>query len=239
MEKNMKTLMRQFLPVFMAVSLSIPLAVASDSAVAEESGGSFSYNVGFASEYWYRGVHQSDASVSFGADYENGGFYAGTWWADVGNGGDGSGKDGLEHDYYAGYGWSMGGADLYIGATGYYYTDNFDSDYEEMNFGIAMGPLSVDYADGKYDGSANQDYDYTSISLDLGFTGLPMTFTAGYWGGSSTLKGSVYTLDYATTVAGVDVGLQIGKNDDDITAGTGGTSTTDTTFGVFSLGYSF
>jgi hypothetical protein len=102
-----------------------------------------------------------------------------------------------------------------------------------------MGPLSVDYADGKYDGSANQDYDYTSISLDLGFTGLPMTFTAGYWGGSSTLKGSVYTLDYATTVAGVDVGLQIGKNDDDITAGTGGTSTTDTTFGVFSLGYSF
>ena len=64
----MKTLMRKILPVFMAVSLSIPLAVASESAVAEE-GGSISYNVGFASEYWYRGVHQSDASVSFGADY--------------------------------------------------------------------------------------------------------------------------------------------------------------------------
>ena len=145
----MKTLMRKVLPVFMAVSLSIPLAVASESAVAEE-GGSISYNVGFASEYWYRGVHQSDASVSFGADYENGGFYLGTWWADVGNGGDGSGKDGLEHDYYAGYAFSTMGMDMYVGATGYYYTDNFDSDYEELNFGIAMGPVSIDYADGKY-----------------------------------------------------------------------------------------
>ncbi|MFL2568625.1 MAG: TorF family putative porin [Gammaproteobacteria bacterium] len=234
----MKTLMRKILPVFMAVSLSIPLAVASESAVAEE-GGSISYNVGFASEYWYRGVHQSDASVSFGADYENGGFYLGTWWADVGNGGDGAGKDGLEHDYYAGYAFSAMGMDMYVGATGYYYTDNFDSDYEELNFGVSMGPISIDYADGKYDGSAVQDYDYTSIALDLAGIGLPMTFTAGYWGGDSTLKGNVYTLDYSTTVSGVDVGLQIGKNDDDITAGTGGTSTTDTTFGVFSLGYSF
>ena len=234
----MKTLMRQFLPTFMALSLSLPIAIASESAIAEEGNGSFSYNVGFSSEYWYRGVHQSDSSVSFGADYENGGFYAGTWWADVGNGGDGSGKDGLEHDYYAGYGWSMGGAELYIGATGYYYTDNFDSDYEEMNFGIAMGPISLDYSDGKYKTATDDSYDYTSVALDLSVIGLPVTFTAGYWGGG-TLKGNVYTLDYGTTIADVDVGLQVGKNDDDITAGTGGTSTTDTTFAVFSLGYSF
>ena len=233
----MKTLMRKVLPVFMAVSLSIPLAVASESAVAEE-GGSISYNVGFASEYWYRGVHQSDASVSFGADYENGGFYLGTWWADVGNGGDGSGKDGLEHDYYAGYAFSTMGMDMYVGATGYYYTDNFDSDYEELNFGIAMGPVSIDYADGKYKTATDDSYDFTSVALDLAVVGLPMTFTAGFWGGD-TLKGNVYTLDYATTVAGVDVGLQVGRNDDDITQGSRGASSVDTTFGVFTLGYSF
>lgn len=233
----MKTLMRKILPVFMAVSLSIPLAVASESAVAEE-GGSISYNVGFASEYWYRGVHQSDASVSFGADYENNGFYLGTWWADVGNGGDGSGKDGLEHDYYAGYAFSAMGMDMYVGATGYYYTDNFDSDYEELNFGIAMGPVSIDYADGKYKTATDDSYDFTSVALDLAVVGLPMTFTAGFWGGD-TLKGNVYTLDYATTVAGVDVGLQVGRNDDDITQGSRGASSVDTTFGVFTLGYSF
>ena len=236
----MKILLNKILFAFSVIAISIPFALASESAVAEE-GGSISYNVGFASEYWYRGVHQSDSSVSFGADYENGGFYAGTWWADVGNGGDGSGKDGLEHDYYAGYAFSMGGMDMYVGATTYYYTDNFDSDYEEFNFGVAMGPISIDVADGNYDGSSVTDtgYTYTSIALDLGVVGLPMTFTAGYWGGDSSLKGNVYTFDYGTTVSGVDVGLQVGMNDDDITAGTGGTSTTDTTYATFSLGYSF
>ena len=85
----MKILLNKILFAFSIIAISIPFALASESAVAEE-GGSISYNIGFASEYWYRGVHQSDASVSFGADYENGGFYAGTWWADVGNGDDGS-----------------------------------------------------------------------------------------------------------------------------------------------------
>ena len=104
-----------------------------------------------------------------------------------------------------------------------------------------MGPISIDVADGNYDGSSVTDtgYTYTSIALDLGVVGLPMTFTAGYWGGDSSLKGNVYTFDYGTTVSGVDVGLQVGMNDDDITAGTGGTSTTDTTYATFSLGYSF
>ena len=235
----MKKIRENILSIFLTSLFMIPTAFSSESAVADDHGGSFSYNIGFVSEYWYRGVHQSDSSVSFGADYENGGFYAGTWWADVGKGGDGSANGGLEHDYYAGYGFSMGGADLYVGATGYYYTDNFDSDYEELNFGIAMGPIAIDFADGQYDGSTIKDYTYTSIALDLSMVGLPMTLTAGYWGDDSTLKGNVYTLDYGTTISGVDVGLQIGRNDDDITAGTGGSSTADTTFAVFSLGYSF
>ena len=116
-----------------------------------------------------------------------------------------------------------------------------DSDYEEFNLGAAMGPIAIDFADGNYDGSSVTDtgYTYTSIALDLAMIGLPMTLTAGYWGGDSSLKGNVYTLDYGTSVSGVDVGLQVGRNDDDITAGTGGSSTADTTFAVFSLGYSF
>ena len=227
----MKKIRQNILSIFFLSVFMIPTAFSSESAVADEHGGAISYNIGYMSEYWYRGVHQSDSAVSFGADYENGGFYAGTWWADV--------DSGLEHDYYAGYGFSVGGADLYVGATGYYYTDNFDSDYEEINIGVAMGPIAIDFADGQYDGSTIKDYTYTSIALDLSMVGLPMTLTAGYWGDDSTLKGNVYTLDYGTTISGVDVGLQIGRNDDDITAGTGGSSTADTTFAVFSLGYSF
>ena len=40
----MKTLMRKMLSAFMAIALMAPIAVASESAVAEES--SISYNVG-------------------------------------------------------------------------------------------------------------------------------------------------------------------------------------------------
>ena len=227
----MKKIRQNILSIFFLSVFMIPTAFSSESAVADEHGGAISYNIGYMSEYWYRGVHQSDSAVSFGADYENGGFYAGTWWADV--------DSGLEHDYYAGYGFSVGGADLYVGATGYYYTDNFDSDYEEINIGVAMGPIAIDFADGQYDGSAIKDYTFTSVALDLSMVGLPMTLTAGYWGDDSSLQGNVYTLDYGTTVSGVDVGLQIGRNDDDITAGSRGASSKDTTFAVFSLGYSF
>ncbi len=228
----MKKMRENILSIFLTSVFMIPTAFSSESAVAEE-GDAISYNIGYMSEYWYRGVHQSDSAVSFGADYEVGGFYLGTWWADV--------DTGLEHDYYGGYAFSAMGMDMYAGFTGYYYTDNFDSDYEEFNFGVAMGPIAIDFADGNYDGSSVTDtgYTFTSVALDLAMVGLPMTLTAGYWGGDSSLKGNVYTLDYGTTVSGVDVGLQIGRNDDDITAGSRGASSVDTTFAVFSLGYSF
>ena len=99
----MKKMRENILSIFLTSVFMIPTAFSSESAVAEE-GGAISYNIGYMSEYWYRGVHQSDSAVSFGADYEVGGFYLGTWWADV--------DTGLEHDYYAGYSFSAMGLSL-------------------------------------------------------------------------------------------------------------------------------
>ena len=76
-----------------------------------------SYNVGFASEYYYRGFFQKSSSASAGIDFEQGGFYAGAWTADVG--------DGLEVDGYLGYGVEMGDLSAGVGFTGYYYTCEF------------------------------------------------------------------------------------------------------------------
>ena len=229
----MEKLMRRIFTIILALTFTSTTVFASDQAIAEEEAGPISYNVGFASEYWYRGVYQSESSVSFGADYESSGFYAGTWWADV--------DAGVEYDVYAGYGFSIGGADLYIGATGYYYSDNFDDDYEEVNVGIAMGPISVDSSFGEYKKGAvsntkDHNYSFTSVALDLGMMNLPLTLTYGEWGGSK-LKGDVTTLSYGTTVAGADVGLEVGKNSSDITAATA--SRADTTYAIFTLGYSF
>ena len=55
-----------------------------------------SYNVGYVSEYYFRGILQKSSSASAGIDYEEGGFYIGAWGADVG--------DGIEYDIYLGYG---------------------------------------------------------------------------------------------------------------------------------------
>ena len=67
----------------------------------------WSANVGYASEYHFRGILQKTSSASGGLDYESGGFYVGTWAADVG--------DGLEVDGYFGYGTEIGEVSLGIG----------------------------------------------------------------------------------------------------------------------------
>ena len=60
----------------------------------------FSANIGFTNKYIFRGVPQSDNSLQGGLDLQAGGFYLGTWAADV--------DDGAEIDFYAGYGWDIG-----------------------------------------------------------------------------------------------------------------------------------
>ena len=69
--------------------------VAASTAQAE-----LSANLGFASDYYFRGILQAGSSANGGLDFESGGFYAGTWAADV--------KDGLEVDGYFGYGGELG-----------------------------------------------------------------------------------------------------------------------------------
>ena len=88
-------------------------------------------NLGYMSEYHFRGILQKVSSVSGGLDYESGGFYVGTWAADVG--------DGLEVDGYFGYGADVGDVSLSVGYTGYFYTGDFDDTYQEINLGAGIG----------------------------------------------------------------------------------------------------
>lgn len=120
-----------------------------------------SANIGWASDYIFRGFYQEDSSASAGVDYETSGFYIGTWWADVG--------DGLEQDLYFGYGGGNDDFGWSIGFTGYYYTENtFDDTYQEINLGITAGGFAADVALGEYDnfGSA-VDYTYIALSYTI------------------------------------------------------------------------
>ena len=201
--------------------LMIILLLGSFPTITQAS--SMSYNVGYMSDYWYRGVFQSESAVSFGADAEVGNFYVGTWMADV--------DTGIEMDVYGGYGFTILGMDSYIGATGYYYSDNFDSDYEEINTGLSYGMISYDYSVGKYKTTTEQDYSWSEVTMS--FTD-NLSVSYGEWG--KDLKGSVTKVNFNKTIHDIDFGVEVGKNDSDTT---GAAKYVDTTYATFSLGISF
>ncbi|MGV0034479.1 MAG: TorF family putative porin, partial [Candidatus Azotimanducaceae bacterium WSBS_2022_MAG_OTU7] len=168
-------------------------ALMPTSVLAE---GEVSYNIGFASEYYYRGILQKDASASAGIDYENSGFYAGAWTADVG--------DGVEVDGYFGYGVETdAGFSASLGFTGYYYTGEFDDTYEEINLNLGYKIVSLEYSVGEWDGfGAEEDYDFLAVTVESesGFYGKYGTF-------GDEFDGDYVEVGYGTTIADFDVGI--------------------------------
>jgi hypothetical protein len=227
----MKKIIKSSLSVALATLMSISMFAQAGEAVADDHSSAVSYNIGYMSEYWYRGYYMSESSVSFGADAEMGNFYVGTWWADV--------DKGVEYDIYGGYNFSLMGIPMYAGFTGYYYSDNFDSDYQEINIGADMGFMSIDAAvDGEYQLDAgDQGYQHYTITVPLSFVGLPIDYQYQTWTGEA-ITGHNHELHYGMTVSGVDVGLMVGRNIDTSHA-SGLTDNDDSTYANFTLGYSF
>ncbi len=180
----------------------------------------WSANIGYMSEYHFRGILQKTSSTSGGIDYENGGFYVGTWAADVG--------DGLEVDGYFGYGADVGDLSLSIGYTGYFYTGDFDDTYQEINLGAGFGLLSVDVAVGEYDNFDGPTLDYTYYALTLEKDG----FYGTYAGFSQDADGEYLELGYGTTISDIDFGVALIFANDDLIG-------QDDESLIFSIGKSF
>lgn len=202
---------------------SLFAALLSLSGIAQAD---WSTNLGFVSEYHYRGIFQGDTSASGGVDYESNGFFAGTWVADV--------DLGLEYDVYAGYGGEVGDFGYSIGYTGYFYTDDdFDDTYQEINLGATYGIFALDVAVGRYDNFDGPRQDYTFYSLTAehkGFYGKVGAF-------SQDFDGEYFEAGYGTTVREIDLGVSvIFSNEDLVGFQTGGKSNEAI---VFSIGKSF
>lgn len=203
--------------------LAAVLILASGLAQAQ-----WSANIGYASEYHFRGIFQKNSSASAGLDYEAGGFYAGTWAADVG--------DGLEVDGYFGYGLDVGELSLSAGFTGYYYTGDFDDTYQEINLGAGFGILSAEVAIGEYENfdGPTQDYTYYAVTLEKdGFYGK-------YAGFSQDADGDYIELGWGTTVSEIDLGIILLFSSDDLVGDINGDgSPDDDTNLIFTIGKSF
>lgn len=193
-------------------------------AVAE---GSLSANIGFASEYYFRGALQKESSASAGVDYENSGFYIGAWTADVG--------DGLEVDGYLGWGFETeSGFGASVGFTTYQYTGDFDSNYNELNLNVAYKFVSLEYSVGKHGKDASigidekSDYDFTALTFS--HDGFYATYAM--WG--KDFDGDYIQLGYDTSIGGFDAGIALIFNDADL-----GENGDDDEAIVFTIGKSF
>ncbi len=152
-----------------------------------------SANVGWASEYFFRGVLQKPSSASVGLDLAVSKVYLGTWAADVG--------DGNEVDVYAGVGTEVEGFSVSVGGTGYFYTDDaFDQTYLEGNFNAGYGPISGEFSYGRHKATAG-DEDYWFLAATVERWGLYATF--GTFG--KDLDGEYYEGGYSLSVGDLDL----------------------------------
>ncbi|MBV1877939.1 MAG: TorF family putative porin [Pseudomonadales bacterium] len=205
------------------------VALASSAMISVNASAELSYNIGWASEYHYRGVAQEESSAYAGADFEQNGFYAGTWAADVG--------DGLEVDAYFGYGIETeSGFSASIGFTGYYYTGEFDDTYEEINLNFGYSIFNLEYSAGEYDNFGGDDLDYDfiglTVALESGFYG-----TFGSFGDDA--DGDYLELGYGTTIAGLDIGAALIFTEDDLQAGMFSNAGDDDENLIFTIGKTF
>ena len=159
----------------------------------------WSANVGYVSDYIYRGIFQTESSASAGIDYEGeNGFYVGTWGADVG--------DGIETDLYFGYGGGSGDFSYSVGWTGYYYSDDFDGTYEEFNLSLGYGFVELGFNVGGFDpvskAEASTDYTFTSLTFNI-----PGDMYLTYGSHGDDASGSYLEFGYGFELSGFDLGI--------------------------------
>ena len=194
-----------------SIGLAMLLATVSAPALAVD----LSANIGYNSQYIYRGIPQSNSSAFGGLDLGAGGFYLGTWAADV--------DDGIEIDYYGGYNFEVGEFNFGVGGTIYTYTGDFDDTYKEVNLSAGWRFLTFDAAIGTYanfDGPT-LDYQFYSVTGEYkGFYGkvgwfeddFDGTYVEGGYGNTLTLQ-ETNLFDYAFAVIYSDSTLLGGASD--------------------------
>ena len=161
-------------------------------------------NVGFTTDYIWRGYTQNDGDTSFsgGVDLStDSGFYVGTWVGDIT-------WDGASYelDLYGGYAGEAGAMSYDVGYIQYMYPDKTtDADFGEVYVTLGTGPVSVSYYyevdndDGSVDSGDN-----TYLSLDYGMD------LSDDWG--LGLHYGIYDVD-ANADEGIDMSLTLSKGD--------------------------
>ena len=182
---------------------------------------SLSGNVGLTSDYIWRGMTQNDGdtSVNVGLDADLGnGFYVGTWAATVDMTAASPGAT-LEHDYYGGYTFELGGIGVDIGAIQVIYNGTSDIDFSENYIALSL-PMNVGfhYSEGDELG----DYSEISWGMDVGVGSFAIAYgdmdssNAGLDGGTNTTFGySMAAGDFTVDLSYSDFSADAADSDQD------------------------
>ena len=168
-------------------------------------------NVGFTTDYIWRGYTQNDGDTSFsgGVDMStDSGFYVGTWVGDIT-------WDGASYelDVYGGYAGEAGALSYDIGYLAFTYPGEDSLDFEEIYLGLGFSYFGVTFSSGQDSAPDNVEF-----SVSLGDTGLGVTYGDYDEYGEYT----IVSYDLPISIAGLGVSLswndfssEDGMSDDD------------------------
>ena len=195
----------------------ISAAPMANAGVDLGSGWEGSANVGFVTDYSYRGISQTDTgpAVQGGFDLSHSsGFYAGIWGSNLDFGDDAD----LEVDYYAGFSGEFSNKLGYDAGFIYYnYPKSSaaragDYDFWEIygslsyDFGPASVTGGINWADDFFGGTGNATYYYGEVGIPLP-AGFSVTLHAGQQDIDNGTDYAEYSIGLAKSLKGFDFSL--------------------------------
>lgn len=139
-------------------------------------------NVGFVSEYRYRGISQTNKlpALQGGFDYaHSSGFYAGTWASNVSWLSDTGVSNSLEWDFYGGYKGAAGDLSYDVGGLYYYYPGKYPStNYTKPNTFELYGAVTYSIFTLKYSHALTDIFGFVD-SKGSGYLDLSATYDLG------------------------------------------------------------
>ncbi|MBX2834471.1 MAG: TorF family putative porin [Micavibrio sp.] len=157
-----------------ALALGGVLSPSIANAAAQDYGLEYSANVGFYSEYSFRGIAQSDEHPAIQGGFDvshDSGLYAGIWGSNV-DFNDGS-EANLETDIYAGYSGSV---------------NNFSYDLGVIYYAYPGANRSLNYDFVEFSAAAGYDFDVFSTSVAF-------NYSPEYFGDSGNALYSAFAVD--------------------------------------------
>ncbi|EHQ51852.1 hypothetical protein ECTPHS_04109 [Ectothiorhodospira sp. PHS-1] len=155
-----------------AITSAVTAALLAGGLVTSTASAELSANIGFTSNYLFRGVSESDdrAAVQGGIDFEHeGGFYIGTWTSSL----DGSeDRGGYEVDVYFGVTGEVGASGVGFDVGYIYYAYPGAESADDANFGEIYGALDFMglYGMINYVTNADDSDVESSLAYEIGYS---------------------------------------------------------------------